>query len=79
MAIDANELIKTLDRTSKDSFSDEESRARAAAAARSLFLHLESPYERMKRNGWAEVITDALRMSSRCSRQTYAFRSPLST
>ena len=39
----------------KASFADEESRARAAVAARSLFYRLETPQESFYRRGWMEA------------------------
>lgn len=55
MASKVSEIIASLDGINKSSFNDEESRARAAQAAQSLFLRLESSYERFKRYGYMEV------------------------
>lgn len=60
-----NELVQSLNFVGKSSFSEEESRAQAARAARSLFLRLESPYERFQRPGYLEVSTGVAKPAPR--------------
>lgn len=55
MGTDIDTLIKSLSSLDKTSFANDASRFQAAEAARSLFLRLESPYERFKRYGYTEV------------------------
>lgn len=55
MATDTNNFVRTLESISKSSFRDDEDRARAASAAWSLFIRLETAYERFHRQGWQMV------------------------
>lgn len=55
MASNTDELVGQLAALTKSSFADDESRSRAAAAARSLFYRLETPYERFQRYGYADA------------------------